>query len=732
MSNDEPSVRAPADRQAGSEPGRDRAGLTRGEPAALAGRKPGDRRVRIERPHAAYFRYTGPGRMTAKEEASRPTTASGRAWSAIRRVLFGRPLSIEADIEERLSKKKALAIFSSDAISSSAYATEEVLRALLVAGVGALALGLEVSAAIAILLIVVAISYRQVCIAYPTGGGSYSVSKQNFGRLPSLVAASALLIDYTMTVAVSTSSAVEQITSAVPELLDVRVLIGVGAIALITLGNLRGLREAGNIFALPTYLFIGSALTMIAIGAFRILVLGDHPGYEGAEIARQTALRTTGTVGPLLLLHAFASGSVALTGTEAIATGVRAFKPPESLNAARTLSAMALLLGVLFVGITFLAVNFGIAPAELPAQGTVISRVAARVYGDGSLPFFAFQAFAALLLFLAANTSFNAFPRLLAILGEDGFAPRQFSFRGDRLAYNRGIITLAIVAATLVVLAQGTTHLLIPLYAVGVFIDFTISQSGMVRHWLTVRSPGFRRRLTINGLGAIVTAVVAVVVVGAKFFDGAWGVLVLIPILVSGMLFVRREYDAQAAELHVREEGVIQGPRREQRAVVPVNGINRAVVQAINFARALTSDVRAVYVTEDPEDADALRERWERQFPDVALVIVESPYRAVVGPVVAYLDVLDRNWPADKEAPITIVVLPEYVARHWWDRILYNQTAQRLKSALLGREHTVIADVPYRRGPREQWGDRASRSTRRGIGTVSRDDDRSRDGRGRA
>jgi amino acid transporter len=700
----------------------------RPEGAGIAGRKPGDRRVRIDRPHAAFFRYSGPGRLTAKEEASRPTTPTGRAWSAVKRVLIGRPLSVEADIEERLSKKKALAIFSSDAISSSAYATEEVLRALFAGGVVALSLGLEVSAAIALLLGVVAISYRQVVIAYPTGGGSYSVSKENFGRLPSLVAASALLIDYTMTVAVSTSSAVEQITSAIPELVDVRLLIAVGAIGLITLANLRGLREAGNIFALPTYLFIASALAMIAIGTFRIVVLGDHPGYPTAGGPPPgTPLEV---VGPLLLLHAFASGSVALTGTEAIATGVRAFKPPESRNAAQTLAAMAILLGVLFIGITFLAVNFGIGPVDLPVTRTVISQVAGRVFGDGSLPFFAFQAFTALLLFLAANTSFNAFPRLLAILGTDGFAPRQFSFRGDRLAFNRGIIVLAVVAASLVVYFGGETHLLIPLYAVGVFIDFTISQSGMIKHWLTVRTPGYRRRLTINGIGAVLTGVVMVVVVGAKFFGGAYLVLLLIPVLVAGMLFVRREYDAQAAELHVREEGVIQGPRREQRAIVPVNGINRAVVQAVNFARVLTTDVRGVFVTEDPDEADAIRERWARQFPGVELVIVESPYRAVVGPVIAYLDVLDQATPADKEAPITIVVLPEYVARHWWDRILYNQTSQRLKTALLGREHTVIADVPYRRGPREQWGRRAhGATTRRGIGTVRREDGRSRDGR---
>ncbi|HET7026873.1 MAG TPA: APC family permease [Candidatus Limnocylindrales bacterium] len=633
--------------------------------------------------------------MTAKAAASEPTTPTGRAWATVKRVLIGRPLASESELDERLSKKKALAIFSSDAISSSAYATEEILRVLVVAGAAGLAFGIEVSIAITILLVTVAISYRQVCIAYPTGGGSYSVSKQNFGRLPSLVAASALLIDYTMTVAVSTTSAVEQITSAVPGLIDERVLIGIAAIALITLGNLRGLREAGNIFAAPTYLFVGSALLMIAIGAFRIVVLGEHAAYSDAALG-PTGQNLAG-LDVVLLLHAFAGGSVALTGTEAIATGVRAFKPPEAKNAATTLLAMAGLLGVLFIGITFLAVNFAIVPDPASTR-TVISQVAGRIYGDGTLPFFAFQAFTALLLFLAANTSFNAFPRLLAILAEDGFAPRQFSFRGDRLAFNRGIVVLAVVAATPIIIFGGETHLLIPLYAVGVFIDFTISQSGMIRHWLTERSPGYRRRLSINAFGCVLTAVVAVVVIGSKFFDGAYLVIALIPVLVATMLFIRRQYDAESAELHVREEGVIAGPHREQRVIVPVPGINRAVVQAINFGRTLTSDVRAVFVTDDPELGEALRKRWDRQLPGVELVIVESPYRALVGPVIAFLDVLDQAWPPDKEAPVTIVVLPEYVARHWWERILYNQAARRLKTALLGREHTVVADVPYRRG----------------------------------
>ena len=659
----------------------------------LKGRKLGDRRVVVERPHAAYFRWSGKGIMTAREAASRPTTPAGRAWAAVRAFVLGRPLASEEEIGERLSKKKALAIFSSDAISSSAYATEEILRVLVLAGAAALALGLHVSIAIAILLVAVAISYRQVCLAYPSGGGSYAVSKRNFGRNVSLIAASALLIDYVMTVAVSTTSAVEQITSALPALSDVRVEIGVAAIALITIGNLRGLREAGNIFAVPTYLFIGSALLMIGVGAYRILVLGEGGGYA-ERLAEQTS-QLAEPLTALLLLRAFAAGAVALTGTEAIATGVPAFKPPEAKNAATTLAVMAALLGTLFIGITFLAVNFGVSHVEGPEQQTVISQIARRVYGEGP-PFFLFQAFTALLLFLAANTSFNAFPRLLAILAADSHMPRQFALRGDRLAFSYGIVVLAAVASLLIVVFEGETHLLIPLYAVGVFIDFTISQAGMIRHWLRERPAGFVRRLAINAFGCVLTAIVAVVVTFVKA-PASLLVVFLIPALVILMTLIRRQYEAQAAELEVRDDIVFVGPHREQRAVVPVNGLNRAVVQALNFARTLTREVRGVFVTEDPEAGEALRRRWERQLPGIPLVIVESPYRAIVEPFLAYLEVLDRAWPADREAPITIVVLPEYVAKRWWDRVLYNQTAKRLKAALVGREHTVIADVPYRR-----------------------------------
>src|SRR4051794_5882687 len=522
-------------------------------------------RIRVERPHTPYFRYTGPGTLVAKPAAIEPTTKAGRLYADLKRAVIGRPLATEEESGERLSKKKALAIFSSDAISSSAYATEEILRALLIAGSAALALGLPISIAIAVLLGIVAFSYRQVCIAYPTGGGSYSVSKANFGKISSLVAASALMIDYTLTVAVSISSASEQITAALPGLHPFQVEIALGAIALVTLGNLRGLRESGNIFAIPTYLFVGTALTMIAVGAFQIVVL--HQGAVAPEIAG-AADELAGTALILLLLRAFASGAVALTGTEAIATGVPAFQAPEAKNAARTLSVMALLLATLFIGITFLATGFGIVPSDTQ---TVISQIAAQVFGASSIGFYLLLTFAALILILAANTSFAAFPRLAAILAHDSFMPRQLAYRGDRLAFSSGIILLGGIAALLVFGSHAETHLLIPLYAIGVFIAFTISQTGMVRHWLRTRAPGWRRRLTINATGAAITGVVAVVVTTVKA-PASLLVLVLIPLLVAVMLFINRQYNNSSRQMEVRRDLVIKPPHRHERVVVPVPG----------------------------------------------------------------------------------------------------------------------------------------------------------------
>ena len=659
----------------------------------LQGRKAGDRRVRVERPHSTYFRYAGPNQLVAKQAASQPRTRTGQAIARLRSILFGRPLSIHEEMEERLPKKKALAIFSSDPISSSAYATEEILRVLVLAGVGALFLSLPIAAAIALLLAVVSTSYRQIGRAYPSGGGAYAVARANLPTLASLIAAGSLLVDYIMTVAVSTASAVEQIISAVPEVVDGRILMGVVAIVLITLGNLRGLRESGNIFAIPTYLFVGSALLMIAIGVFRIVVGGEHADPPTPLPGAADPLQPLGV---LLIIRAFASGSVALTGTEAIANGVPAFKPPEPKNAATTLTVVAVLLAVLFIGITFVAYSFGIVAIDESHPKTVISQVAAVIYGDGSIGFYLFQAFTALILFLAANTSYNAFPRLAAILAKDGYMPRQFNFRGDRLAFTSGIVALSLIAIGLLVVFEGNTTALIPLYSVGVFISFTISQGGMVRHWHRERSAGWHWRIAINGFGCALTAAVAVVVMVAKA-PSSLLVAVVIPILVVTMLVIHRQYRASAQSLQVRSDVVIPLPHRQERVVVPVPGFNRAVVQAVNVGRSIASDVRAVLISDEPTEAALIRERWERQLPDVPLVIVESPYRALIGPLLAYLDVLDLAWPPDEDAPITFVVIPEYVARSWWERLLYNQSANRLRAALLGRPHTVVVNVPYRR-----------------------------------
>ncbi|HEY7969556.1 MAG TPA: APC family permease [Candidatus Limnocylindrales bacterium] len=657
----------------------------------LQGRKPADRRVRVERPHSPYFRYTGRNQLVAKAAANQPRTAVGRWWAGVRKVAIGRPLASEEEAGERLSKKKALAIFSSDAISSSAYATQEIIRVLATAGVAALVWSVPVSIAIAVLLAVVSTSYRQVCRAYPSGGGAYAVAKENLSQMAGLVAAAALLIDYVMTVAVSTASAIGQIVSVVPELDPVKIEIAVVVIFLMTVANLRGLRESGNIFAIPTYAFVFLALLMVAIGLFHIATGQAHPiDTPNADVL------TGGELSIFLLLKAFAGGSVALTGVEAIANGVPAFQKPEAKNAANTMTAMAVLLAVLFIGITIISRAYQILPTvgDIP---TTVSLVAATSFGKDTVLFVLFQASTALILFLAANTSFNAFPRLGAILAVDGFMPRQFAYRGDRLAYSWGIVLLAAVAAFLIWLFKGNVTALIPLYSVGVFVCFTLSQIGMVRHWRKVRDAGWAWRAVLNGFGAALTAVVLVVVVSVKFVDGAYLVVILIPVLVAMMLFIRRQYDASRRELAVRMDLVFTNPRREERVVIPIPGVNRAVIQAVNVSRSISDDVRAVFITEDPEDAEGLRDRWETQLPGVPLVVVESPYRALTGPLEAYLDVLDAAWPPDKPSPITFVVLPEYVARRWWERILYNQSVKRLRSALLGRPHTVVVNVPYRR-----------------------------------
>jgi amino acid transporter len=658
----------------------------------LQGRKVADRRIRVERPHAPYFRYAGAGQLIAREAASRPRTRTDVALARLRGFFFGRPLANEEEAEERLSKKKALAIFSSDAISSSAYATEEILRVLVLAGASALLLSIQVAIAISILLAVVSISYRQVCRAYPNGGGAYVVAKTNLAPLFGLIAAAALLIDYVMTVAVSTAAAIAQIQSVIPQAYEVRIEIAFISISLITIANLRGLRESGNIFAVPTYLFVGLALAIVAIGLVGVVSGTAAP----VPLEPDAVPLGSEALGVLLLLKAFAGGSVALTGVEAIANGVPAFKPPEAKNAANTMTAMAILLGILFIGLTIFAVQYGLRPTQ-EGGSSVVALAAATAFGDGSALFVTFAASTALILFLAANTSFNAFPRLAAILAEDGYLPRQFSFRGDRLAYSWGIVLLAAVAFLLLAAFGGDTHSLIPLYSVGVFVCFTLSQVGMVKHWFGERSSGWRWRMVVNGAGAVLTAVVLIVVVSEKFVDGAYLVVILVPILVAMMLFIRRQYTKSAAELAVRPNLIVKPPMREERVIVPIPGLNRAAIQAVNVGRSIGDDIRAVFIADDPDEAVEVRAAFERQVPGVPLVVVESPYRALSGPLLAYLDVLDKAWPPDKTEPITFVVIPEYVARSWWERVLYNQSAKRLRTILLGRPHTVVVNVPYQR-----------------------------------
>jgi amino acid transporter len=659
----------------------------------LRGRKLGDRRVVVERPHAAFFRYAGPGIMVAKAAASQPRTALGRRLARIRSLVFGKPLSNEQEIGERLSKKKALAIFSSDAISSSAYATDEILKVLIIASVAALSLSIQIAAAVAMLLAIVAFSYRQVCRAYPGGGGAYVVVRKKLGPGPGMLAAAALMIDYVMTVAVSTASAIANLGNAFPALNTYAVELGVVSVALVAAANLRGIRESGNIFALPTYLFAGSALLVIALGVFNTVTGQVHqlPPPEHALVPAGQALTV------LLIGRAFASGSVALTGVEAIADGVPAFKPPEPKNAGNTLVAMATLLGVLFIGLTFVGIQYHVLPTDDRYGPTVLGQVGAAVYGDGSVMFFVLQLSAAMILFLAANTSFNAFPRLAAILARDGYIPRQFAFRGDRLAFSWGITVLALLAAGMLVAFHADTHALIPLYSVGVFICFTMVQSAMVLHWRSERGSGWIWRGTVNGFGALLTGVVFLVVASEKFVDGAWMVLGMIPILIAMMSFVSHQYASSARQLEMRPGAAIPQPHRHNRVLIPIPGVNRAVIQALNVARSITTDIRAIYVSDDPARSEEVRRAWARAVPDVPLVLVESPYRAIIAPLLAYLDVLDRSWPSDKEEPIDFVLIPEYVARRWWERMLYNQAAKQLRATLLGRPHTVVVNIPYRR-----------------------------------
>jgi amino acid transporter len=648
----------------------------------------------VDRPHAAYFRYTGDRTLVAKEAASLPRTPAGRLIARVRGAVFGRPLSNADETSERLSVVTGLPVFASDNISSSAYATEEIMRVLAFAGAGALVLTMPITIVVVLVLAVVLTSYRQTIAAYPKGGGSYIVASDNLGTLPGLTAAAAILTDYVLTVAVSIAAGVAALTSIFPELFEQRVLICVVLVTILAMVNLRGIRESGLVFSLPTYAYLVAIFGLLAVGLFRFAT-GTMPDYSAPA---NWLAGNAEPLGWLLILRAFASGSVALTGTEAVADGVPAFKPPEARNARIVITLMGTFFALIFLGISFLSSQLGVLP-DPTEQETVISQLTRTLVGAGTPFHYVVQLTTAVVLLLAANTSFADFPRLSSFLARDGFMPRVFQFRGDRLAFTAGIILLTSVAIVLIVAFGASVAALIPLYTVGVFIAFTLSQAGMVKRWSRLRAEvsGWRKRALINGLGAATTAVVAIEVASTKFLAGAWVVLLLIPALIAVMLFIKRQYVSSAAQLAVQPDADLPRPHREERVVIPVAGINRAVVQAINVARSIGPDLIAVLVTDNAEEGARIRDQWDAQLGDVPLVIVESPYRTVINPLLTYLDVLDHTWPEGKEKPVTFVVIPEFVARSWWERILYNQSARRLRSALLGRPHTVVVNVPYRR-----------------------------------
>jgi len=603
-------------------------------------------------------------------------------------VLIGRRLASAEEHSERVSKKIGLAIFASDNISSSAYATEETMRILALAGIGAVAaLTLPLTVAIVVVLAIVVLSYVQVIKAYPSGGGSYVVAKENLGVVPGLVAGSALLVDYFLTVSVSVAAGVAAVTSAFPDLHPGRVSIAVGLVVLLTIGNLRGIREAGNIFAAPTYVYVVAIFGLIGLGLWRA-VSGDLPSAP----APITPFAPEGTqpLTLLLLLRAFASGSVALTGTEAVANGVQAFKKPEARNAQIVLVVMGSLFGTIFLSISFLATSIGIQP-DLSETETVLSLLARSLVGT-SWYFYLVQFATALLLILAANTAFNGFPRLASIMAVDRFMPRQFAQRGDRLAFSTGIVALAIVSSFLIVAYDASVTGLIPLYTVGVFIAFTLSQGGMVRKWLRDRSRGWQVGAVINGAGAIATGVVAVVVGISKFQVGAWMVIAILPVLVAMLYAINRHYRSIEDSLLIAATAPVRVQPTVPRIVVPISRIDRASLRALSIARGLGGEVHAVHISYDTDGAKAFKRRWQSVVGEtIALDTIISPYRALMPPLLKYLDAIDRDGPG---RPI-IVVLAEFVPRHWWEALLHNQTALLLKLRLFVRRNTAVLDVPY-------------------------------------
>ena len=600
--------------------------------------------------------------------------------NSLKKLLVGSPLATAQARHERLGKATGLAVFASDNLSSVAYATEEILRVLVLAGVAALTYAVPIGVDIGVVIAVVISSYRQTIASYPQGASDYLVTKDNLGVYPGLTAGAALLIDYTLTVAVSVSAGVAALTSALPALYPYRVLLGVSLVGLIGLANLRGIRESARFFAVWSYLFIG-AYALLMLYGFGAYVVWGLPVLPPAPPAREA----TETLGVFLVLRAFASGAVALTGIEAVSDGVTAFKPPEVKNAQSVLVALGVIMIALFVGITLLASIHGIVPHD---EETVVSQLTRRIFGSGLLYYFV-QAISVIILALAANTAFADFPRLAFFMARDGYLPRQFASRGDRLVYSNGVIILGVASGTLIAVFDGSTHALIPLYAVGVFTSFTLSQSSMVRRWISRRPAGWRWRVAVSGLGAVTTGLVMLIIGVTKFVGGAWIVVILGGLLVAHFASINRHYGQVAAQLSL--DGFEGHPPMEHTVLVLVGDLHKGVLHALQYARMLSPSVKGVYVELDPDKTRRLEEKWIKWGMGAPLVVLSSPYRSLLQPFLEYLGQLL----ALGDNHMVTIVVPEFVPAKWWQHLLHNQTALLIKGALLFRKNVVVTNVPY-------------------------------------
>jgi amino acid transporter len=638
----------------------------------------------------------GIGRAVAADGSKSRAFRSWRSW------LFGRPLASADAPHQTIGKALGLAVFSSDALSSTAYATEEILLVLAVGGAVALSYAFPIAVAIALLLFLVTFSYVQTVRAYPEGGGAYIVARDNLGELPAQLVGAALLSDYVLTVSVSVSSSAIQLSSAFPSLYPHRVALAVAMVFLLMLVNLRGVKESGLIFAFPTYGFVGIMYLVLAVGFYRFVTggLGTVSNPPAVEAPEHVA-----ALSAFLILHAFSNGTTALTGVEAISNGVTAFREPRSRNAGGTLIAMSIILASLFLGITFLARQIGAVPAETES---VISQIARTIFSGRGFPYLATMAATTVILVMAANTAYADFPRLSAIQAGDGFLPRQLTYRGSRLVFSRGIVVLAIVSSLLIVLFNASVTRLIPLYAIGVFLSFTFSQAGMTRRWLKIGrlrpgdevreqgsvlrwEKGWLPKMALNGFGALVTAVVTMVFAVTKFREGAWMVLVVLPLLVLVFMAIRGHYVQTAEQLSLQHFGAPTITVRH-RVIIPISNMHRGTLEALRYARMLSHDVTAVHVSLDPGEAERIRRKWDLWGEGVRLVVVDSPYRLLLEPLLDYITTI-----ADQRQPnetITIVV-PQFVPERRWQNLLHSQTALFLRAALMFRRGIVVTSVSY-------------------------------------